>query len=83
MEHSGEVLPQVSRLGRGIAGQCTEQFVSMFANQDSVCMPADVREALHVLFCQVVDLGLSATVPTIDIVEGAPARSVGHDSNVP
>jgi 1,4-dihydroxy-6-naphthoate synthase len=74
LNHADEALSRVSRLGRGLEGQCTERFVSMFANQDSVRMPADVRAALRVLFCQVVDLGLSPAVPPIDIIEGNVSR---------
>jgi 1,4-dihydroxy-6-naphthoate synthase len=70
LDHSEEALSRVNRFGRGADGQCTEQFVAMFANQDSVRMPADVRTALRVLFCQVADLGLSPSVPDIDIIEG-------------
>jgi 1,4-dihydroxy-6-naphthoate synthase len=65
-----EALAWVSRFGRGAEGQCTGRFVEMFANQDSVRMPADVRQALGVLFCQGVELGLAKDVPTLDIVEG-------------
>jgi 1,4-dihydroxy-6-naphthoate synthase len=78
LDHPGEALARVSRLGRGVVGQCTERFVTMFANVDSVRMPADVRAALHVLFCQVVDLGLGESVPPIDIVEGSPAGAQSH-----
>ena len=52
-------------------GQCTERFVSMFANQDSVGMPADVREGLRVLFAEAIDLGLVHSLPPLDIVAGA------------
>jgi 1,4-dihydroxy-6-naphthoate synthase len=82
LKHSDEVLAQVSRLGRGAQGQCTEQFVSMFANADSVRMPADVRSALRVLFCQIADRGLSPSVPNIDIIEGSPAGSLPRRSRV-
>jgi 1,4-dihydroxy-6-naphthoate synthase len=71
LAHAGDTLSRVSSLGRGAEGQCTARFVSMFANADSVRMPADVRAALHVLFCQVVDLGLSPSVPPIDIIDGS------------
>jgi 1,4-dihydroxy-6-naphthoate synthase len=71
LEHSRETLARVSRFGRGAEGQCTDQFVAMFANEDSVCMPADVCQGLRVLFAQTVDLGLSAGVPFLDIVEGS------------
>jgi 1,4-dihydroxy-6-naphthoate synthase len=70
LSHSDDVLARVRQLGRGAIGECTEQFVAMFANTDSVRMPIDVRTALQVLFNQVVDLGLCSAVPPIDIVEG-------------
>jgi hypothetical protein len=54
----------------------------MFANQDSLRMPADVRDALRVLFCQVVDLGLSPSVPRIDIIEGASTSQVARPAKV-
>jgi 1,4-dihydroxy-6-naphthoate synthase len=74
--HRAETLERVSRFGRGTAGGCTEKFVTMFANQDSLTMPGDVRGALRVLFCQVVDLGLAATVPPLDIIEGYPEPAI-------
>jgi 1,4-dihydroxy-6-naphthoate synthase len=67
--HAGDTLSRVSRFGRGLEGGCTEQFVSMFANQDSVHLPQDVRVALHVLFCQLADAGLIRSVPEIEIIE--------------
>jgi 1,4-dihydroxy-6-naphthoate synthase len=70
LAHPAEALARVGRLGRGIEGRCTERFVAMFANADSVRMPPDVRAALCVLFRQVVDLRLGSAVPAIDIVEG-------------
>lgn len=82
LEHLDDVLLRVSRMGRGAAGQCTKQFVSMFANGDSVLMPSDVRIALHVLFCQVADLGLSLTVPPIDIIEGSAPNSMPQQSRI-
>jgi hypothetical protein len=49
----------------------------MFANDDSLRMPADVRRALGVLLSQVADLEPGVEVPPLDIVEGdtvVPAR---------
>jgi 1,4-dihydroxy-6-naphthoate synthase len=80
LAHSDEALSRVRRLGRGSEGECTDRFVSMFANSDSVKMPADVRAALRTLFCQVVDLGLSPSVPSIDIVEGAAWGAIATQS---
>jgi 1,4-dihydroxy-6-naphthoate synthase len=64
-------LRRVSRYGRGASGGCTERFVQMFANDDSQCMPDDVRAALRVLFAQCVELGLTADVPPLDVIEPA------------
>jgi 1,4-dihydroxy-6-naphthoate synthase len=75
LDHSEETLSRVRRFGRGTAGRCTNPFVAMFANQDSLCMPADVRTALRVLFCQVVDHGFADEVPPIDIVEATTSAS--------
>jgi 1,4-dihydroxy-6-naphthoate synthase len=68
--NSQEAMSRVSQFGRGREGGVTEQFVSMFANADSLRLPRDVRTALRVLFAQVVDQGLADTVPRIDIVQG-------------
>ena len=76
LDHSDDALSRVCRLGRGNEGHCTEQFVSMFANADSVRLPSDARTALQTLFGQVVDLGLSPAVPPIDIIEGSSWDSV-------
>jgi 1,4-dihydroxy-6-naphthoate synthase len=67
-------MARVSRFGRGPEGGCTEQFVSMFANEDSANMPLDVRNALPVLFRQLKTMGLAAKMPSLDIVEGTDIR---------
>jgi 1,4-dihydroxy-6-naphthoate synthase len=67
--HRPVALAAVSQLGRGPEGQCGERFVAMFANQDSLHLPADVREGLAVLLRQVADEGLADAVPPLDIVE--------------
>jgi 1,4-dihydroxy-6-naphthoate synthase len=66
-------IERVSRFGRGTEGGCTTRFVQMFANEDSQRMPADVRNALRVLFAEVVEFGLANEVPPVDIVEPAVA----------
>ena len=65
-----EALAWVSRFGRGAEGKCTVPFVEMFANEDSVRMPADVRRALGLLLEQVAQMGVGPGVPRIDIIEG-------------
>ncbi|MBO0698681.1 MAG: hypothetical protein J2P46_09825 [Zavarzinella sp.] len=72
LEDPETTLARVSRFGRGPAGGCTEQFVRMFANSDSLVMPFDVRAGLRALFAQLVLLGVAATVPPVDVVEPAP-----------
>jgi 1,4-dihydroxy-6-naphthoate synthase len=69
-KHREEALAWVSRFGRGPEGKCTVPFVEMFANEDSVRMPVDVREALGVLLAQVAEMGVGPALPRIDIIEG-------------
>jgi 1,4-dihydroxy-6-naphthoate synthase len=71
LEHCEEALAWVRRFGRGAAGQCTKRFVEMFANEDSVRLPADVRQALPLLFAEVAALGLGNGTPPLDFVEGS------------
>ena len=71
--HPEETLSRVSRFGRGSEGGCTERFVRMFANDDSLEMPADVRAGLKALFDQALERGLIPAPPPLDIVESAPA----------
>jgi 1,4-dihydroxy-6-naphthoate synthase len=73
LDQPAPALARVSRFGRGARGGVTEQFVSMFANDDSLRIAPDVRAGLEVLFKQAVDLGLGDTVPTIDIIEATAA----------
>ncbi len=76
LDHPDEVMARVSRFGRGAEGRCTEPFVRMFANKDSLRIAPDVRRALRLLFCQAVDQGLGATVPALEIIEGREKRVV-------
>lgn len=78
LEHPREALARVRRFGRGAEGQCTDQFVSMFANEDSVCLADDVRMGLRVLLAQMADMGLTEAVPPLDIVE--PSESIAPAS---
>jgi len=74
LTHRSEALEWVSRFGRGQAGKCTEPFVEMFANNDSLHMPDDVREALGLLLKAVVEIGVGTKVPKLDIIEGSAER---------
>jgi 1,4-dihydroxy-6-naphthoate synthase len=68
--HRDEALAWSSQFGRGAEGQCTGRFVEMFANEDSIRMPADVRRALAALLELAASLGLAPAVPRLDIIEG-------------
>jgi 1,4-dihydroxy-6-naphthoate synthase len=73
LRHPEETLRAVSHLGRGPEGQCTRQFVSMFANEDSVRIQQDVRRGLNTLLAQVAELGIGPVVRRLDIIKGVPA----------
>jgi 1,4-dihydroxy-6-naphthoate synthase len=77
LDHRAEALAWVGRCGGGAPGQCTMRFVEMFANNDSLNMPEDVRAGLRLLFRQVADLGHAAKVPALDIIAGAPTGALG------
>ena len=70
LRNISEALTWSSRFGRGLEGQCTERFVEMFANDDSLRMATDVRRALAVLLREAADLGLAPAVSRLDIIEG-------------
>jgi 1,4-dihydroxy-6-naphthoate synthase len=72
LTHQEEALAWAGRFGRGVEGQCTERFVAMFANEDSLRLPGDVRRALPLLFTQALALGIGERLPTPEVVEGAP-----------
>jgi 1,4-dihydroxy-6-naphthoate synthase len=77
-QHPDKALAWASQFGRGAAGQCTEPFVGMFANDDSVQMPADVRRGLEILLDQVAELGLALPLLQLDIVEGVAASGASR-----
>jgi 1,4-dihydroxy-6-naphthoate synthase len=68
--HRAEALAWASHFGRGAEGQCTGPFVDMFANDDSLRMPDDVREALAVLLDEAAELGAAPAVRRLDVIEG-------------
>jgi 1,4-dihydroxy-6-naphthoate synthase len=68
-------LKWASRFGRGAAGACTNRFVEMFANDDSLRLPADARQALRVLLLEAAELGLAPAAPELDFIEGAVPQS--------
>lgn len=71
LTHRKEALAWATRFGRGEEGDCGEQHIEMFANADSVMMPADVRTGLRVLLPLLMGFGIADSVPPIDIVDGS------------
>ncbi len=72
LDHRDEVLSWTQQFGRGEAGGCGDQFVSMFANSDSIFLPADVRTALGVLLRHVKEVGMADSLPDVEFVDGSP-----------
>jgi 1,4-dihydroxy-6-naphthoate synthase len=75
LEDRAGALARASEFGRGTAGGCTETYVKMFVNDDSVRMPDDVRRALPVLFARARELtgGRGEEVARPEIVDGSLA----------
>ena len=63
--HADEACAHANRFGRGRA----EQFVAMFSNRDTLCMPSDVRRALRVLFGQLAELGMAPAIEQIEVID--------------
>jgi 1,4-dihydroxy-6-naphthoate synthase len=72
LRHRAEALAWVVGQGRAPGGPATLQFVDMFANGDTLDMPADVRSGLALLLQQVADLS-GTMVPVIDLIDGRVA----------
>lgn len=65
LDHFDEAFAFASRFGRG----CAADHVRMFSNQDTLCMPADVRKALRVMFDRVAALGIAPRIDEIEVVD--------------
>lgn len=63
--HEAEAAEFASGFGRG----CAAQFVTMFSNQDTLCMPADVRIALRRWFDQTAEHGISPAINQIEVID--------------
>lgn len=67
-EHRSEALAFARRFGRGEASRHREDFVDKFANDDTLCMPEDVRQGLRELYRRAHSKGLIDHEPATDIV---------------
>ncbi len=77
LTHREEAMAWASDFGRGKAGKCSDLFVSMFANEDSIHMPADVREGLKLIMQEVTDSCDETSFPKLDILDSSPQISNG------
>ncbi|MCG3179775.1 MAG: 1,4-dihydroxy-6-naphtoate synthase [Phycisphaerae bacterium] len=63
--HHDEAMVFAAGFGRG----CAKSHVEMFANEDTLRLPDDVREAMGLLFAETQRLGLTAGLDDFEIVE--------------
>ncbi len=63
--HFEEAFAFAAQFGRG----CAQQHIAMFSNEDTACMPADVRAALPILFARVAALGLAPRIEAYEIID--------------
>ena len=66
MEHPDEAVAYAARFGRG----CANRFVEMFSNHDTLSLPADAVEALHVMFARVAEMGLGPKIEAFEVICG-------------
>jgi len=67
-EHRAEALGFARRFGRGDASRHRDDFVDKFANDDTLCMPEDVRQGLSELYRRARTKGLIDHEPATDVV---------------
>jgi 1,4-dihydroxy-6-naphthoate synthase len=64
LDHRDEALAYAATFGRG----CTPQFVGMFSNADTLCMPEDVERALGLVFSRFASLGISPSLTDYEVI---------------
>lgn len=64
--HFDEAFAFASKFGRG----CAAQHVEMFSNDDTLCLPEDVRQAMRVIFDRVAALGIGPKVDKFEVIDG-------------
>lgn len=65
LDHEEEAMRRASSFGRG----CADSFVPMFSNDDTLHMPADVRQGLRVLFDRLRSHGLAPAIDEIEVID--------------
>ena len=66
IENGDEAFAFASRFGRGLA----RKHVQMFRYQDTLCLPHDVHQALHVLFDRVAALEIGPMIKSFEVIDG-------------
>lgn len=64
-ENFEEAFAFASNFGRG----CAQDHVAMFSNSDTECLPADVREAMKLMFKRIAKLGLGPAIGEAEIID--------------
>jgi 1,4-dihydroxy-6-naphthoate synthase len=65
LSHKEEAMGFASRFGRDRA----DTFVPMFSNDDTLCMPPDVRRGLRVLFDQLADRDWAPRLDSFEVID--------------
>lgn len=61
-----EAFAFASNFGRG----CAQDHVAMFSNEDTRCLPAEVRQAMALMFGRIAGLGLGPAIGEAEIIDG-------------
>lgn len=65
IDHSEEAMAFAGRFGRG----CAAAFVPMFSNEDTICLPDDVRRGLDLLFERVAAMGIGPKLNGYEVID--------------
>ncbi len=69
--NSDEVYAFANQFGRGNA----KNHVEMFKIEDFLCLPEDVRKAMHILFDRVASMGTGPRINSFEVIEGEVEES--------
>jgi len=64
-DHFDEAFAFASTFGRG----CAQDHVSMFSNDDTLCMPEDCRLAMDLMFERIAALGVGPKIGRVEIID--------------
>lgn len=65
LDHFDQAFAFASTFGRG----CAAKHVELFCNQDTLCLPADVRRAMRVMFQRVADLNMAPRIDDFEVID--------------